>query len=589
MRCFAFVLATVCAVAALPAAAVEVQVSAPSDLRGELRAASLTITTADQDGVTAQEVLSAARADYARLLGVLYAGGYYSPRISIKLDGREAADIAPFSIPKTIRNVVIAVEPGAPFTFGTARVAPLAPDTAMPPEFTAGQPAKSTAISAAARAGIDGWRDQGHAKADVQSQSITANHAAQVLDADIRLAPGPLLTFGDLNIVSDTRVRSKRVREIAGLKKGEVFSPTALNDASQRLRFTGVFRSVTLREAEEPNPDGSLDIEARLIDEKRRRYGFGAEFSTFDGLGFSAFWLHRNLRDRAERLQIEAEIGGISGQTTGLDYSLGATITRPSTFRADTDLVLSALYENRDDPEYIGQIAHLEARLNRRINEELTFGYGVALNYSDIRDDLGRRSFTHILFPVSGTLDRRDSELNPTTGLFTDLTVEPFMGLSQSSSGIRTTADARIYRGFGADDRVVLAGRLQLGSVLGPRAAEVPPDMLFFSGGGGTVRGQDFQSLGVTRNGVTLGGRSFLGLSGEVRFGLTPKIGLVGFADAGFIGADAIPGQNGQWHSGAGFGLRYDAGIGPIRFDLAVPTDGSGDGVQAYIGIGQAF
>ena len=41
---------------------------------------------------------------------------------------------------------------------------------------------------------------------------------------------------------------------------------------------------------------------------------------------------------------------------------------------------------------------------------------------------------------------------------------------------------------------------------------------------------------------------------------------------------------------GAGLGLRYDTGFGPIRFDVATPVAGdTGDGVQIYIGIGQAF
>ena len=45
--------------------------------------------------VDSQEIFTTARADYARLLGALYAQGYYAARINILLDGKEAADIAP--------------------------------------------------------------------------------------------------------------------------------------------------------------------------------------------------------------------------------------------------------------------------------------------------------------------------------------------------------------------------------------------------------------------------------------------------------------------------------------------------------------
>ena len=52
-----------------------------------------------------------------------------------------------------------------------------------------------------------------------------------------------------------------------------------------------------------------------------------------------------------------------------------------------------------------------------------------------------------------------------------------------------------------------------------------------------------------------------------------------------------MPGESGAWHAGAGVGLRYATGIGPIRLDLVTPASGddAGDSLQVYIGIGQAF
>ena len=47
----------------------------------------------------------------------------------------------------------------------------------------------------------------------------------------------------------------------------------------------------------------------------------------------------------------------------------------------------------------------------------------------------------------------------------------------------------------------------------------------------------------------------------------------------------------GESHAGAGLGIRYDTGIGPIRLDLATPISGDSDGssLYIYVGIGQAF
>ncbi|MBT8454763.1 MAG: BamA/TamA family outer membrane protein, partial [Alphaproteobacteria bacterium] len=130
------------------------------------------------------------------------------------------------------------------------------------------------------------------------------------------------------------------------------------------------------------------------------------------------------------------------------------------------------------------------------------------------------------------------------------------------------------------------------GSIVGASITGLPNDQRFYSGGGGTVRGQDYQSLDIDLGGgLRSGGRSFLGLSTELRAGVTDTISVVGFVDWGQISEDSLPGSSGESHAGAGLGLRYETGIGPLRVDLAVPISGPDDGPDfaLYIGIGQAF
>ena len=56
------------------------------------------------------------------------------------------------------------------------------------------------------------------------------------------------------------------------------------------------------------------------------------------------------------------------------------------------------------------------------------------------------------------------------------------------------------------------------------------------------------------------------------------------------LAEDAHLDPEGGEQAGAGLGLRYATSIGPIRFDVGYPVSGdTGDGVQFYLGIGQAF
>ncbi|WP_338137282.1 autotransporter assembly complex protein TamA [Rhodovulum sulfidophilum] len=576
-----------------PAAATEAVLSAPGvsdELRQALEASALTPEAARAPDASAQDIFAAARADYARLVGVLYARGYYGPEVHVTLDGREAADLSPLSVPARIGRVEIRVAPGRPFAFSQALIEPLAPGTDLPDGFAPGKPAEAATVRAAAKAGVDGWRAAGHAKAKVAGQSLIADHPDATLAARLRLAPGPAIRFGDLVIAPGSGVREDRLRTIAGLPMGEPFDPDALDRSAERLRRTGAFRSVRLTEAETLGPGNSMDIGLEVVDQKKRRAGAGVEFSSLEGATVSGFWMHRNLMGGAERLRFDFEIAGIGGQDDGgEDLSLSARFDRPAVIDADTGLYLLGAVEDLDEPDYTETNARGGGGLTRIFSPHLKGEAGVLLRYADVSDDLGDRKMTHLTFPVSLTWDRRDDPLDAHKGFYLDGSVTPLLAVGGAAeSGALIKADGRIYQQLGS--RLVLAGRAQIGSVVGAASDGVPPALLFFSGGGGTVRGQPYQSLAVDLpNGDRIGGRSFIGLSGEARVGVTGAIQMVAFYDAGFVGPDSWV-SDGDWQSGAGLGLRYDTGIGPIRFDVAAPVDGdTGDGVQFYIGIGQAF
>lgn len=410
---------------AAPSWALDVVIRAPEALTEEVRAASLTagLQSEEEGAVRSIDVISAAQADYARLIAMLYDRGYFGPTISITVDGQEAASLSPISAPQNVGRVVVTVDPGKVFSFGAVTVRPLAPGTTPAPRVQSGQTASVSALRDATRAGIDGWRQEGHAKATVSGQQITANHPAAQLNADVRLNPGPRLRLGTLNLEGDSAVREKRIREIAGWPSGEVFDPDTLDKVETRLRRTGTFASATLTEAETANPDGTLDVTAQITDRLPRRYSFGAEYGTTDGVGVSALWLHRNIFGGAERLQIDGEISGVGGDTGGVDFRLGAQLSRPATWRTDLEAVLLAEIEQRDDQNLFSRTARLEFSTVYFASEDREYSYGIGLQRAKTRDDLGERDYTILTFPITAKFDRRDDPLNPTGGYYAEASV----------------------------------------------------------------------------------------------------------------------------------------------------------------------
>ncbi|MDD7971843.1 autotransporter assembly complex protein TamA [Roseinatronobacter alkalisoli] len=563
-----------------------------SALERVLQQASL-LRAARDDGLSDPfEVFTIARAEYGQLIGLFYEAGYYAPGISIRINGREAADISPLNPPANIGVIDVQLNAGPPFVFGRAQIGPLAPETELPAGFATGRSARSTIIRDTAGAAIDGWRDQGHAKAEPVRQQITARHPAQELDVDVSIDPGPRFTFGQLRPSGQERTRPNRIVKIAGLPTGEVFSPDDVQRAAERLRRTGTFASVALREAEEGNPDGSLDINAAVVEAPLRRIGASIELDTESGAKVSGFWLHRNLLGGAERLRIEAMVGGLAARRGGRDYRLALEFSRPATFTPDTTLTLGVLAENEREDDFRARRARLDIGLSHRFSDQLTFGAGVGALVEQARfgPTLAiRRNYRLLLLPLTLEWDRRDDERAPTGGTYLQADLTPFYGVGAADSGARAYVDARSYFGFGEDDRFVLAARAQAGAVLGAAIDRTPRDFLFYSGGGGSVRGQPFRSLGVSPGGVRSGGRGFAALSLEGRMRATETIGLVAFTDAGYVSEGVFSGQSG-WHAGAGLGLRYDTPVGPLRLDVGMPVRGAtGRGPQLYLGIGQAF
>ncbi|WBU52934.1 autotransporter assembly complex family protein [Paracoccus sp. SCSIO 75233] len=574
-------------------------VNGDEDLRRPLRGASLVAGALDEQRATGQDILAAARGDYARVLGVLYDEGYFSAIINITLDGVEAANIAPLDAPDYVGQVVVSVDPGPRFEFGRADLGPLAPGTQPIDGYAVGKPAGTGIIKRATSRAISDWRDASHAKARVAADEIIADHNVSQLESRVDLNPGPAVTFGRLQATGNERLSTRRMLKIAGYPEGELFDPEKLDTMRKRLRRSGVFSAITLVEAETLNPDNSMDVALTVVEQKPRRLGAAFEISSVDGAMFSAYWLHRNLLRGGERFRVEAQISDVSADTDEQDYSFGVRIDRPATLSADTTGYIDLNLSEDNEPDYYERKVEFGIGFNHIESERLTGDFALKYTLSKINYGDGYYEFSTISLPTKVTWDMRDQQNNAKSGFWLSGEVTPFVGLEDTGSGAQLIGEGRYYRSFLEEDRLTFAGRARLGTVVGPDILETPPDYLFFSGGGGSVRGQKYESLGFDiplpdqEEDAYVGGLSLLNINFEARYQVREKIGAVAFVDAAQIWDDGVWQGDRKWHAGAGVGVRYDTPIGPLRFDVATPINEDDDddvsSVQLYLGLGQAF
>lgn len=586
------------------------------DIEDKLKGASNLWGDREEPASGASGLLAKARGDYRRLLGTLYAQGRYGPTISIRIDGREAADLAPDAQLANPAHVAVSVDPGPVFAFGVAEVVNQAPastdrhdrlDLPADKGFVPGAVAKSGVILQAENLSKEAWRQRGYAKAAVAERRVEASHDTNKLDATLVMEPGRRAVYGATTVQGTARMDPDFVAYMADLPRGKEFDPDDIKRANDRLGRLEVFRSQRIEEAETIAENGELPMAVIVQERPLHRFGVGASYSTLDGAGVEGYWLHRNLFGHAEHLRFDAKIAGIGAEVvnrsdnepeksrfdpTAFTYRVGATFTKPGVYTPDTNLVMSLFGDREVLDAYTRTAVTAQVGFTHIFSEELSGSLFLSGGPSRFNDDLGERDFVTAGLPGTLTYDTRDNKVDATEGFFVEAMVEPFFEFNYGNAIMRGTVEGRAYYGFGESKRLVAAGRLKIGSLAGAPIAETPPDKLFFAGGGGSVRGYEYRSIGVeTADGGVAGGRSLIEGSAELRARVTDSIGLVGFVDAGYVGAGSFPDFAEELKVGAGIGLRYLTGLGPIRGDVAIPLNPGRDDPDFafYIGIGQAF
>lgn len=565
-----------------PVAAFDLQLEgAQGDLQNALYDASRLAGLAPQNVTSSDQVLAAAKADYAGLLGALQARGHFAAQVRILLDGASADGLYPVDLNEAPQNVRVLIQAGPQFQFGRVEVGPLPAGFALPQGLRAGAAALPDQIETGVQAAIAAWRDAGHIRARAGVPIYTADHRRNVLNIRVPIVPGGAFQVGELSPSTASDVTTPALQAIAGLPTGAALTPQVLSDGQKRLVRSGAFRFVTLSPGAGRGP--VLPITANVQDEKPRRIGFGAGFATTDGLNLDGFFLHRNLRGGAERLRLWASLSGVRAHG-GIDSTIGARLAKPAFIGSDVTGFAQIEAEQTKDPLAQTHDLSVQGGLQYTPVDKAALQYGGAVQLSRTlrQDALVDRRDCLLSAPIYAQMDRRNGR-----GVYAAISVEPFVQSSRAGAGLSGQVDLRGLWRFGR--RLGLAALAQYTSVIGPDLTQTPARYLVYSGGASTVRGHDYNSLGVITSGVETGGRARILARGELRVDLPGAWGGNVFYDWARVSAQAMPDWDDPFHSGAGIGISYDTGFAPLRLDIATPLAGGDHGVALYLGIGQAF
>jgi len=547
-----------------------------------------------------------AREDLDQVEKALRSNGYYDGEANITIDGRNVSEGAPIDggpLNKRDKDHPIAVEikvkPGPQYKVTEIKVEQSGLKQPLKAQMQAGAPARAADILTERDRLLANVMSQGYPFAQVELPPAVVDHAAHSMSVTYKVEQGPPATLGAVTIKGLTRTNPNFVQRHVAPPPGQPYSPEALTAMRDELRTLDIFDSVKVTPATTLAPDGSLPVEVDVSERKPRFFGFGANYSTNDGAGLSAFWGHRNLFGNGERLRLQADISGFGENSfSQTNYDLTGTFRRPDFLTTNQDLVSTlALTRQFDSDTFDKTAATADLGIERRLSKTVSVTAGLEVEKSQITDHSSNSGSTQdflLIGPTAGIKrDTSDDLLNPTRGTRLSFNASAFpTWLGSSENVFSTQSSGAGYLNLMGKGDLVLAGRLAVANVFGSSLEQLPADRRLYAGGGGSVRGYKFRSISPRDGDNNLtGGRSSVETSIELRYRFLENYGIVPFFDAGEVSGDVFPTFNEPIQYAAGLGFRYYTSIGPIRADFAVPLNPTrhDDKFAFYISIGQAF
>lgn len=529
--------------------------------------------------------------------------GFYNARVVQRVDRPEEAATA-VSNGQPLRLLVL---PGDRYRFGAIDLGRL--DTAPDREelrqsfaIAGGDPLLADRIVSARNALANRLGETGYPFATLAEPELLVDHDRAEGDLTLTVEPGGKYVFGEITSSRPEFLSGRHLARIARFQPGDTYQRSLVQDLRQAIQATGLVSSVSVAPRAVNPPEGEqageLALDVALEPGRLRTIAGAIGYGSEDGIKVEASWEHRNLFPPEGALKIRG-ILGTREQLAGIGY-------RRNNFRGrdqllSIDAYASDIESEAVDARSVGLRGSFERYSNLLFQKPFSWQIGAEVVLSDERNrvigGVERPRQEYLVGSLFGraTIDRSNSLLDPTQGFRVTVFAAPEYSRSsqRNTPYLRGQIDASVYRPV--SERVVLAARTRLATIQGAQTFEIAPSRRLYAGGGASVRGYGYQAVGPRNDfGEPTGGRSLVEVSAEARVdtGLFDgALQVVPFFDLGAVSIDNTPDFRFVKY-GAGLGVRYETGFGPIRVDLGVPLnrDSMFDSAFAvYVSLGQAF
>jgi translocation and assembly module TamA len=474
---------------------------------------------------------------------------------------------------------------------GPCPYSPCPADTLTQAGLVPGAPAKADDVLAAVDALSAIWRNGGYPEAEVVATRYTIDTKARTLLAEAALRPGPYASMGDVKRTSESKIKDGYLAAYVNWKPGQSWSQDLAERYRESLMRSGLFKTVEISPSPAfPHGEASAagEVLLKIEDAPARTVSGSLNYDTDFGPGLELAWEHRNFTGWGDKLRFEMPVWRDL-------FQLAASYQRPFFLDRRQNLLLEAAVLKENAKSYDLLSFSAAAGIDRQLTRKIRGVFRASFELGSLEEELlPREGYEVIGLPVTLEWSDANSVLDPTKGMRITLLAAPYYGeYKKKFSVLKYRVDAAFYQPFVGPDKLVMALRAAMGAINGTSPQSLPSSLRFFGGGGKSVRGYEYQSIGPKNaRGRPVGGAAVVEASVELRWKFSDTMGVTAFVDGGNVYDRPEISQLGKdLLFGGGLGFRYYSPIGPFRLDLATPlTPRRGDGpIQVYLSLGQSF
>ena len=552
---------------------------------------------------SAARLAAQARADEALLHRLLRIYGYYDAQVIRSVGGAPAGQEAQAQSGLVRFDII----PGTRYTVGAVDLGQLAAagedyrtlrDSF---EIETGGPLNSFDIERE-QADLDlALGETGYPFAAIDAPELLVDHDRLEGDLTMPVRPGGKYNFGRITSNLPEFMSGRHLEEIARFEPGDLYQRSLEMDLRRALQATGIVATATITPVETAAPangePGTVDLAVEMTPAELRTLAGSVGYGTGEGFKLEGSWEHRNLFPPEGALKVRG-IAGTREQLAGVTFRRNNFKGRDQILTVD--LFASTLDYDAYDARTISLVGTFERVSTLLFQKPFSWSAGLELvatqeREADANGVFGPRQTYFVgALPGYAMWDTSDDLLNPTRGFRLSTRLSPEVSRTNGAESVYLRGQVEGTYYLPVSEKIVLAGRARFASIPGAPIEAIAPSRRLYAGGGGSVRGYSYRAIGPQNNqGDPTGGRSLTELSLEARITtgfLDGALQVVPFVDAGTVGAASTPGFN-QIKIGAGVGVRYLTGFGPVRVDVGVPLNPGPNDAKfgVYVGLGQAF